>query len=79
MFALTTGGLMGKILDCAAGPSSFNAELTAKGYEVTSCDPIYSLTAEEILTRILATRERMNQMLAVTKPQATAASGGLVS
>jgi len=40
MFALTPGDLLGKILDCGAGPSSFNAELTAEGHEVTSCDPL---------------------------------------
>jgi hypothetical protein len=55
MFALTPGHLLGKILDCAAGPSSFNAELTAEGHEVTSCDPLYSFTAEEIRARIDAT------------------------
>jgi hypothetical protein len=59
MFALTPGDLLGKIFDCAAGPSSFNAELTAEGHEVSSCDPIYSLTAEEIRARILPTRDRM--------------------
>jgi hypothetical protein len=55
MFALTTGDLRGKILDCAAGPASFNAELTAEGHEVTSCDPLYRFTAEELRTRIDAT------------------------
>jgi hypothetical protein len=40
MFALIPGDLLGKILDCASGPSSFNAELTAEGHEVTSCDPL---------------------------------------
>ena len=55
MFALTPGDLLGKILDCAAGPSSFNAELTAEGHEVTSCDPLYSFTAEEKRVRIEAT------------------------
>ena len=59
MFALTPGDLLGKILDCAAGPSSFNTEFTAESHEVTSCDPIYYLTAEEIHAGILATRERM--------------------
>jgi hypothetical protein len=55
MFALTTGDLKGKILDCASGPASFNAELTAEGQEVTSCDPLYKFTAEEIRVRIDAT------------------------
>jgi hypothetical protein len=59
MFASTAGDLRGQILDCAAGPSSFNAELTAEGHKVTSCDQIYYLTAEEIHASILAIRERM--------------------
>jgi hypothetical protein len=59
MFALTPGDLQGKILDCAAGPASFNAELTAEGHEVTSCDPLYSFAAEEIRARIDATFEAL--------------------
>jgi hypothetical protein len=55
MFALTPGDLSGRILDCAAGPASFNAELTSEGQEVISCDPLYSLTADEIRARIEAT------------------------
>ena len=55
MFDLTPRDLDGKILDCAAGPASFNAEATQKGYRVTSCDPLYQLTAEEIADRIDAT------------------------
>jgi hypothetical protein len=57
MSVLTPGDLSGSILDCASGPAIFNAELTADGHKVTSCDPIYYLTAEEIHARILATRE----------------------
>lgn len=59
MFALTPGDLLGRILDCAAGPASFNAELTSEGHEVISCDPLYSLTADEIRARIEATRGTM--------------------
>jgi len=55
MFVLTPGDLLGKLLDCAAGPASLNAELTAEGHEVTSCDPLYSFTAEEKRVRIEAT------------------------
>ena len=43
MFALTPGDLLAKILDRAAGPSSFDAELSAECHEVTSTDiPISS-------------------------------------
>jgi hypothetical protein len=55
MFALTPGDLLGRILDCASGPSSFNAELTAEDHEVVSCDPLYSLTVYEIRARLDAT------------------------
>src|SRR5919107_2568342 len=59
MFALTPGDLLGKILDCAAGPASFNAELSAEGHEVTSCDPLYRSTAREIRLRVEAAYDTM--------------------
>lgn len=31
----------GRILDCAAGPSSFTSEASAKGMDVTACDVLY--------------------------------------
>ncbi|MBW4681894.1 MAG: SAM-dependent methyltransferase [Microcoleus vaginatus WJT46-NPBG5] len=52
MFNLTPDDLRLRILDCAAGPASFNAEMTGKGYRVISCDPIYQFTGEEISRRI---------------------------
>ncbi len=57
MFDLSPQDLDGKLLDCAAGPASFNAEATQKGYRVTSCDPLYRFTAEEISNRIADTYE----------------------
>ena len=55
MFALTPEDLGGKVLDCAAGPASFNAEATSEGRAVVSCDPLYDFTADEIRSRIEAT------------------------
>ncbi|MGB7440856.1 MAG: SAM-dependent methyltransferase [Coleofasciculaceae cyanobacterium] len=52
MFDLKTDELKLKILDCAGGPASFNAEMTCLGYEVVSCDPIYQFRAKEIAQRI---------------------------
>jgi len=52
MFALTPRELRGGILDCGAGPASFNAEATAAGHQVVSCDPLYRLSAEEIRSRV---------------------------
>ncbi len=52
MFKLTDADLRTRILGCADGPASFNAELTAAGGRVTSCDPLYQYSAEEIRQRI---------------------------
>jgi hypothetical protein len=52
MFDLTPRDLHGRILDCAGGPASFNAEMSSEGYAVLSCDPIYRFSAEEIAGRV---------------------------
>ena len=71
MFALTPEDLGRRILDCAAGPASFNAEATARGDEVVSCDPLYEHTREQIRGRIDATYEAV-------LAKARAASDGFV-
>jgi hypothetical protein len=51
-FLLKLQELIGKdVLDVAGGVSSFCAEANARSIRVTSCDPIYSLSAEEIAAR----------------------------
>ena len=57
MFALTPADLTGRILDCAAGPASFNAEATAAGHRIVSCDPLYHHTADNIRRRVKETSE----------------------
>lgn len=52
MFDLSREDLSRRILGCADGPASFNAEMTRLGNEVTSCDPLYEFSAEEIKNRI---------------------------
>lgn len=52
MFALTAADLRGRILDCGAGPASFNAEATEAGHQVVSCDPLYRFSAAEIRSRV---------------------------
>ena len=52
MFALTPRDLRGSILDCAAGPASFNAEATAAGHHVVLYDPLYRLSADDIRSRV---------------------------
>ena len=59
MFALTDSELQQRILGCADGPASFNAELTAADGTVTSCDPLYRLSADEIRQRIDDTSAEM--------------------
>ena len=45
-----------RILDCGAGPSSFNAEMTALGFDVVSADPLYSYGKPAIAGRIAEAR-----------------------
>lgn len=52
MFDLSARDLAGKILDCAAGPASFNAEMHRRGASVVSCDPLYEFSADGIRKRI---------------------------
>jgi len=52
MFALTRKDLEERILGCADGPASFNAELTWRGGRVVSADPLYRFPREEIRKRI---------------------------
>jgi len=59
MFALHEIDLQRSILDCAAGPSSFAAEMFARGGRVIACDPIYEFSAQEIRSRVEVVREDM--------------------
>ncbi|MEO1145943.1 MAG: SAM-dependent methyltransferase [Cyanobacteria bacterium J06638_22] len=56
MFDLSPADRQRRILDCAGGPASFNAEMTAQGNSVQSCDPIYQFSAEQIAQRVNETR-----------------------
>ncbi len=59
MFALSEDDLTRSILDCAAGPSSFNAQMHARGHRVISVDPIYAFSCEEIRQRVEVVRATM--------------------
>ncbi|MCP4180937.1 MAG: SAM-dependent methyltransferase [bacterium] len=52
MFSLTDDDLKKNILGCGDGPASFNAELSAKGGNIVSIDPVYEFSSTEIKTRI---------------------------
>ncbi|AFZ32576.1 hypothetical protein Glo7428_4127 [Gloeocapsa sp. PCC 7428] len=55
MFDLNSDDFKLSILDCAGGPASFNAEMTKRGYNIVSCDPIYQFSDAEIAQRIQET------------------------
>jgi hypothetical protein len=57
MFRLTDADCAGRIVGCGDGPASFNAEMTALGFDVISCDPLYGFTAAEIKGRVEETYE----------------------
>lgn len=54
MFRLADSDLETRILGCADGPSSFNADGTTAGAKIVSADPIYCFTAEQIRSRVNA-------------------------
>jgi hypothetical protein len=55
MFGLGESDLCGRrVLGCGDGPAGFNAEATARGHAVLSCDPLYASPADAIRRRIEA-------------------------
>lgn len=52
MFNLSETDFAGRILGCSDGPASFNTEATQRGYQVTSCDPLYVFDAPALKQRI---------------------------
>lgn len=59
MFTLTDDDLQSRVLGCADGPASFNAEATRRGMKVVSCDPLYGMTASQIQDRIKVTYDEI--------------------
>lgn len=57
MFDLHPGELQRRVLGCADGPASFNAEVTARGGTVLSADPLFAASASAIAGRIEETFE----------------------
>jgi hypothetical protein len=65
MFDLSSEDLQKPILGVGDGPASFNAEGTAKGYNITSIDPIYQFEGDEIKQRFDAVVDNIiNQIIA---------------
>ena len=59
MFALSDADLQLRILGCADGPASFNAEATWRGASVISIDPLYRLDTRTIRDRVAASYDQM--------------------
>jgi hypothetical protein len=59
MFSLDEPDLDRRLIGCADGPASFNAEASQAGSRVVSCDPLYAFSAEEVRARIEETSGRM--------------------
>lgn len=57
MFDLTPADLQKKILGCGDGPASFNVEMHRQGRRVTSVDPVYRFSAQQIAERVSETSE----------------------
>ena len=64
MFLFTHDDLEKRILGVGDGPASFNAELTEKGCNIKSVDPLYEFSKEQIRQRI---DEVYNQVMSQMK------------
>jgi ubiquinone/menaquinone biosynthesis C-methylase UbiE len=64
MFHLSPGFLSQKVLGCGDGPAAFNAVANAFGGNVTSIDPIFELSKNEIEKRI---KETFTEVIDQTK------------
>ncbi len=64
MFHLSPGFLSQKVLGCGDGPAAFNAVANAFGGNVTSIDPIFKLSKNEIEKRI---KETFTEVIDQTK------------
>ncbi len=63
MFSLTDNDLDQRILGCADGPASFNAEMHEQGKNCVSIDPIYQFSASQIKERIRKTADTVAEQM----------------
>ena len=69
MFVLSHADLGLRILSCADGPASFNAESTRRGTAVVSMDPLYRLDTTTIRARIAATYDQILEQVRRNRQQ----------
>ena len=58
MFLLTDDDMKRRIAGFGDGPASFNAEATRMGFDVTSFDPVYGFSRDQLEERIQEVRDR---------------------
>ena len=58
MFSLTESDFRGRLLDCPGGASSFTAEASARGVEVTAVDPVYAMPVRDLQNLIMGEPDR---------------------
>ena len=63
MFSLTEEDLNKKMLGCADGPASVNAELHEQGKQYVSLDPVYQFSPDEIESRVADTAKKVGKQL----------------
>ncbi|MCR5480540.1 MAG: class I SAM-dependent methyltransferase [Ruminococcus sp.] len=64
MFLLTHGDMQKRIAGFGDGPASFNKQATDLGCSVTSFDPIYAFTKQQLEARISEVRDIVMQQMA---------------
>lgn len=64
MFLLTDGDMKKKIAGFGDGPASFNRQATEFGCSVTSFDPIYAFSKQQLETRISEVKDIVMQQMA---------------
>ena len=52
IFSLSGDDLQKRLLGCGDGPASFNAELSQRGGNIVSIDPVFQFSVEQIRSRI---------------------------
>ena len=63
MFKLTSLDLQKKILGCGDGPASFNSKMNKNGKPITSIDPVYQFSMNEIKGRVSETYKEILEQL----------------
>jgi len=69
MFALSDADLRGRVLGCADGPASFNAEATRRGTSIVSADPLYRFAGAAIRERVTATYGQIMEQMRRNMPE----------